>query len=455
MEEERRTGEQLPAEDAALVAQEQPVEEVAPVAEEQPAEEAAPVMEAPVAPLPEKTWSFGAAPKKESHLPGVFGFIGAFGCAFVLCMVLLALVLLLGDGRYEIVREILQERIVYVRQDDGTSGLLTPHEAADKGKQYAVSVVITTEMGSGIGSGFVYSADGYICTNYHVIEDAKTVQVVLADGTAYDATVKGYNAAADVAVLHINATGLTVAPLGKSADLLVGDEVVAIGTPAKLDYAGTATFGTVSATRRLLALGNSDGSVTKKMTVIQTDTQVNPGNSGGPLVDMYGKVVGVVVMKLTDLNGVTFEGMGFALPIDGVKEIADAIIAKGSFTGKNPIAEGRSLLGVTGHGGVEGLWYADDVTTGTTVPSSETAQPGYHYMATNGVYVMGLNGSNAAGKLQVGDIITRVDGLHVTSTTDLIAAANRHYAGESIPLTVLRNGSEMTVTVVLAEEPLA
>ena len=397
-------------------------------------------------------WDFGGKTASETKTVRPLHFFAVFGVAFAICMVLLICAVLWGDGKFEIIRNVLQERIIYVRQDDGSSGLLTPNEAADAAKKYAVSISVTTAKGNGIGSGFVYSADGYIITNYHVIEDAEAVQVILPDGKAQDATVRGYNEAADVAVLKIAATDLVPATLGSSAELLVGDAVVAIGTPAKLDYAGTATFGTVSATRRLLALANDSGSVTKKMTVIQTDTQVNPGNSGGPLVDMYGRVVGVVVMKITDFSGTAFEGIGFALPIDGVKVIADEIIASGSFNGRNPIAEGRSLLGVTGHGGIKGLWYANEADANGSMASSETQQPGYHYMAANGVYVMGINGGNAMGKIVVGDIVLAVDGLRVSTTPELIAAVNRHYAGETVTLTVLRAGQETDVEILLYEE---
>ena len=403
---------------------------------------------------PPRDWAFGdtvaaaPTPEKTRGIPFFVMFLIAFG----LCMLLFLAVLLFGDGKFEIIRNVMRERIIYVREDDGTSGLLTPNEAADRVRQSTVSIAVTTETGSGIGSGFVYSADGYIITHYHVIEDAKTVQVILPDGTAVDGVVKGYNVDADVAVVKINVTGLVPATLGVSADLLVGDDVVAIGTPAKLDYAGTATFGKVSATRRLLSITDASGSVTKKMTVIQTDTQVNPGNSGGPLADMYGNVIGVVVMKIIEQNDTVFEGMGFALPIDGVKEIADAIIATGSFTGKNPIVEGRSLLGVTGHGGKQGLWYADATNPDGTVPYSETEKAGYHYMWESGIYVMGVNGTNAIGKVKEGDIITAVNGLHVSDTRALIAAVNRYYAGERVTLTVYRGTQFVDVEILLYEE---
>lgn len=412
-------------------------------------------------PEAELAWGFGQqnavlpieSPKKKKRTAGQGAFFAVFGGIFAICLLLLFFTLWLGDAGFEIIRNLYTERVIYVREDDGKSGMLTPNEVAQKVGASTVTVLVTTENGSGSGSGFIYSADGYIVTNHHVVENGTSVQVVLPSGVAYDATVKGYDEEADVAVLKIDARGLVPAEIGSSAELLVGDSVVAIGTPAKLDYAGTATFGKVSATNRLISLTDNAGTVVKKMTLIQTDTSVNPGNSGGPLVDMYGKVVGVVVMKVANYGGTTYDGIGFALPVDGVKEIADAIIAHGSFNGKNPIAEGRSLLGVTGHGGVKGMWYSDtpDAQTGA-MDASESEKPGYHLMKENGVYVTAVNGGDAIGKMQTGDIITRINGLHVATVYDLIAEANRHYAGESVTLTVLRGDATVEVSVRLYED---
>jgi serine protease Do len=405
-------------------------------------------------------WGFGdqsavlpIEPKKEKKRTGQIAFFAIFGAIFGICVLLLFLTLWLGDGGFEIIRNIRSERVIYVREDDGTSGLLTPNEAAQKVGASTVTVLVTTEAGSGNGSGFVYSADGYIITNHHVIEGATSVQVVLSTGVAYDATVKGYNEEADVAVLKIEAEGLVPAELGSSADLLVGDDVLAVGTPAKLDYAGTTTFGKVSATNRLVALTDTAGTVVKKMTLIQTDTSVNPGNSGGPLADMYGKVVGVVVMKVSTYGGTTYDGIGFALPIDGVKLIVNDIIKKGSFNGINPIAEGRSLLGVTGHGGTKGMWYSDEANAMTgAMDASETEKDGYHLMKEDGVYVTAVNGGDAVGKMQVGDIVIKINGFQVRTVYDLIGEANRHYAGESVTLTVLRGDEIIEVSVRLYED---
>lgn len=382
-----------------------------------------------------------------------------FGVVTGVCFLLLLLTLWLGDTGFKITRKIETERTVYVREYNSESGLLTPNEAADIGRRSTVTVSVNTALGSGIGSGFVYSAEGYIVTNYHVIESMignadATVQVIFADGAAVDATVVGYNEPADVAVLKVPVgSSLVPATIGSSGDLLTGDSVVAIGTPAKLDYAGTATFGAVSAPKRLVTLTDDNGTVNRKMTLIQTDASVNPGNSGGPLLDMYGKVVGIVVMKVAQYGGTVFDGIGFAIPIDGAKIVIDAIIKDGSFTGENPVAEGRSLLGVTGHGGLAGYWYSDGSTSVSGgIDISETEQPGYHYMPVSGVYVMQINAGNAAGKVQAGDIILRVNGLIVQDTTGLIGAVNRHHVGESVTLTIYRGGEEKTVEIVLIGE---
>ncbi len=435
--------EPLPPEGQAEQAAAAPAEDAVPPAE------GAPAVGQPVAPAVPLSFDFGAQ-RPEKKKSGIGAFFAVFGGVFALCIALLIVTLFLGDGGIQIVKTLHSERVIYVREDDGTSGLLTPNEAADVVKRSTVTVVSRSDAGSGIGSGFVYDANGHICTNYHVIEGATSVQVILPDGTAVDASVVGYDVPADLAVLKLEAAGLVPAVLGSSADLLVGDAVVAVGTPASIEFAGTATFGNVSATSRLLALEDASGTVYRKITVIQTDTSVNPGNSGGPMADMYGHVIGIVVRKILSYNGSAYEGVGFAIPINGAKVILDEIIAKGSFTGDNPVAEGRSLLGVTGYGGEGGKWYAVDGTTGS-VTVSDTEQPGYVYMPRDGVFVSAVSGQNVIGKMQVGDVILAINGLRMTTIQDVIGAVNRHYAGESVTLTVWRGDAEITVRVMLTE----
>jgi len=409
-------------------------------------------------PLPSPIgWDFG----ERQAPPRPFAkrkFFLMFGAVFGVCAILLALTLWIGDTGFKIVKTVQHERTVYVNPEGEISGTLSSSEVADRVRASTVTVSARSDEASGIGSGFVWSADGYICTNYHVIEGMDTVQVVLADGRVFDAAVRGYNAAADIAVLKIDVSGLTPIAVGASSTLLVGESVVAVGTPAQLDFAGTATFGKVSAINRLVPISNADGSVSKKMTLIQTDTSVNPGNSGGPLANMNGEIVGIVVMKI---SGTGYDGMGFAIPIDAARPIITSIVATGRFTGENLVAEGASTLGVYGHGAMGGYWYSDepDPTTGVT-QRSETAQYGYHYVARDGVYVMEVTGEQAVAKLRAGDIILAVNGLQVVGTPELIDAVNRYYAGETVTLTVLRGssvasaGEVITVTVTLAERDI-
>ncbi|MBQ8341584.1 MAG: trypsin-like peptidase domain-containing protein, partial [Clostridia bacterium] len=169
-----------------------------------------PVQQLP--PVAAPGWRFGesasdAPPKEKKRKNGQLGFFAIFGAVFGVCVLLLVLVLCIGDGAFRVVRELQTERVVYVRQDDGTSGLLTPNEAAHKVSASTVTVSVVTETGTGIGSGFVYTADGYILTNHHVIASATAIQVVMADGTAHDATLVGSDEVGDVAVLKINAAG--------------------------------------------------------------------------------------------------------------------------------------------------------------------------------------------------------------------------------------------------------
>lgn len=401
-------------------------------------------------------WRFGEEPvAPTAQRGGTKRFFAIFGSAFAICLALLIVVLLVGDAGIKIYRIVTNERTVFVHEyDNGENGLLAPAEAADLIKKSTVTVSVRTKTGSGIGSGFIYTPDGYICTNHHVIEDAVSVQVVMPGGEAVDATVVGSDEMSDLAVLKIDRTGLVPVKLGNSDAALVGESVVAVGTPAKLDYAGTSTFGRISATNRIVALTDDSGVVSKKMTLIQTDASVNPGNSGGPLANMYGEVIGIVVMKVSYFGGTAFDGIGFAIPVNGAKTVIDAIIKDGSFTGENPVATGRCLIGISGRGLPGGYWYSDPASDAYV--KSETEQLGYTYMPCDGVYVIAVNGANAAGKLREGDVITAINGLHMYTVYDVINQVNRYPVNQAVTVTVMRqNGSEyeeLQVDIVLLEE---
>ena len=420
------------------------------VVQEQEGEQPAPATEQDTASEP--VWQFGEQVQGGAHTKGRRTFFVVFGVVVGICLLLLVGLMFLGDGGIDIFKHIYNERTVYVREDDGTSGMLTPHEAADAVRRSTVTVYAQTEGGTKIGSGFVYDDKGHICTNHHVISGVDSVQVMLYDGTVLDATVVGSDKASDLAVLRVDATGLIPARLGSSAELLVGDDVVAVGTPVEVALAGTATFGKVSYTNRLLPITDTVGNVTSRILVIQTDVSVNHGNSGGPLADMWGNVVGIVARKM-ESSVYTYEGLGFAIPIDGARVVLDEIIEKGEFTGDNPVARGRLQLGLSGHAVRGGCWYLLNESTGQYMEFDEEVS-GAHYAPRDGVFVIQVTAEGAKGKILAEDIIMKIDGLKLGTTQELISAVNLRQAGEKVILTLLRGGEVIEVEIRLSEVPL-
>ena len=273
------------------------------------------------------------------------------------------------------------------------------------------------------GSGFIITEDGYVVTNYHVVSGASSVEVTLYNGDTYDATVIGGDSDYDVAVLKINATGLTPVTLGNSADVNVGDSVLAIGNPL-----GELTFsmsgGYVSSCNRAI---NVDGT---PFNMIQVDCSINPGNSGGPLMNLYGEVVGIVSAKYSTYSTTTVEGLGFAIPIDDVKSIITDIMENGAVTGKAYMA----------------------VTVGT-MNSQMAAQ--YSIDIDQGVFVYSVVKGGAGDKagLHLGDVITKMGDTALTSRQDLSAALKSYRAGDTATLTVFRDGSYITTDITFDQQP--
>ena len=298
-----------------------------------------------------------------------------------------------------------------------------------------VNIFGQTTTSAASGSGFVLTQDGYIVTNYHVIEDAVddssvTIEVSFADGTKYTAKLVGGEQDNDIAVLKIDATGLQPVTLGDSSQLVVGESVYAIGNPlGELTY--TLTDGIVSALDRLITTSSQDANgntVSTTLNVLQTNCAINPGNSGGPLFDSYGNVVGVVSAKMTQSSsGVSAEGLGFAIPINDVKDIINDLIEHGYVTGK-------PYMGVQ----------VRDV-------SSEAQQYGVSAGAAV-VYVAEGSCAEKAG-LQVNDIITAIDDTAIDSSTALTAALSSNYkAGDTATLTIIRNNEKMTLSITFDEK---
>lgn len=283
-----------------------------------------------------------------------------------------------------------------------------------------------TVSGSVSGSGFVISEDGYILTNYHVVEDAYTggyeVKVMFYDGSTYTAEIKGFDRNNDIAVLKIDATGLDAAELGSSDSLFVGDTVYAVGNPlGELSY--SMTSGMVSATYRLIT--TEEGT----MTMFQIDAAVNEGNSGGPVYNTSGQVVGVVTAKSNE-DGT--EGLGFAIPIDDAVRIANDVIS-----GE------RSLDAETG-----------DAYLGIT-PADVDSMAAQYYGFPEGAYVRTVTEGSAAEKadIKVGDIITQLDGYDIGSSDELRQELLFHSAGETVDIVVWRSGEYLTLSITFDAKP--
>ena len=277
-----------------------------------------------------------------------------------------------------------------------------------------VQLNVTGAQGDGTGSGFVISDDGYIVTNNHVAGGGGEIEVTFADGKTATGKLVGANPGYDIAVVKVDRTGLATVPLGESAPLLVGDTVIAVGSPLGLQ--GTVTTGIVSALNRPVTAGGEGE--TAFINAIQTDAAINPGNSGGPLVNGAGAVIGVnsaIASMATGAGQPGSIGLGFAIPIDVVKRITNELIKTG--TSKTPV------VGVQLNMTFEG-------------PGAKVAE-------------VTAGGPAAAAGLRVDDIVTKVNGSLITDSTSMIVTVRSFAPGDTVELTVTRDGESFTVPVTL------
>ena len=279
-----------------------------------------------------------------------------------------------------------------------------------------------SQVESGAGSGVIISSDGYILTCAHVVDGASTITVTI-DDKDYSATLVGEDTTSDIAVVKIDATGLTPATVGDSDGLKVGQNVMAVGNPLG-ELGGTVTGGMISALNRSVTIQGS--SSTNTMSLIQMDASVSPGNSGGGLFNMSGELVGIVNAKSSDSDA---EGLGFAIPINDAIKVAQQLLENGYVTG-------RPYLGIT-YLGVE------DAQT--------AAQLG---VSAYGVYVVDVvkGGPAEAGGLKAGDRIVSIDGTEIGTKDDLSSLMQTHSAGDVLSITVARQGQMKTVSVTLGEK---
>ena len=363
-------------------------------------------------------------------LAAAMGFVGGFaGAQF-------------GNGGHKVVIQQVERSDSSAASDsvdaaaDGTtvsSGMTTAQVA----KMVSPSVVVITteqvvysqwswygqsQVESGAGSGVIISSDGYILTCAHVVSGASNITVSIGDKD-YPATLVGEDTTSDIAVVKVDATGLTPATVGNSDNLKVGESVMAVGNPLG-ELGGTVTSGIVSALNRSVSIQGS--SSVNTMSLIQMDASVSPGNSGGGLFNMNGELVGVVNAKSSDSDA---EGLGFAIPINDAMKVAQDLLENGYVTG-------RPYMGIT---------YL-------AVTDAQTAQQ----LGVNayGIYVADVVKGGPADKagLKVGDRIVSIDGTEVAQKTDLGTIIQQHSAGDTLSITVARGGQMQTVSLTLGEK---
>ena len=298
---------------------------------------------------------------------------------------------------------------------------LSLQDIYDKTIGSVVSITCSGFSGGSTGTGVIMTGSGYIVTNAHVVQGAQTVSVLLSDGRSFDAALVGADPISDLAVLHIEAEDLLPAEFGDSTVLRVGDSVVAIGDPLGIELRGTMTNGIVSAINRDVTTGG------RTLTLIQTNAALNSGNSGGPLINCYGQVIGINTMKMGDFassSGV--EGLGFAIPSSTVKEITDQLISQGFISG-------RLSLGLSGEA-VSSFYQ-------------------FYYRLPSGMYIEFVEPQSDAYEkgLEPGDILISVDNVRITSTAELETLLSNYSVGDTVQIVIYRAGRQYTARLTLHE----
>ena len=307
---------------------------------------------------------------------------------------------------------------------------LTPAQVYAQNVKSVVAITCTVASsyygqpttGTSSGSGFILTEDGYVVTNYHVVEGATAVTVTTNDGTAYTAAIVGGDSTNDIAVLKVEGSGMPAVTIGSSSALIVGDQVAAVGN-ALGELTNSLTVGYISAKDRMVT---TDGFA---INMLQTDTAINSGNSGGPLFNMYGEVVGITTAKYSgsSSSGATIEGIGFAIPIDDVIGMIEDLMSQGYISG--------AYLGVS--------------------VSDMDAQAAAYYGLPVGAYVQEATAGYAAARagIQAKDIIVALGEYEINGVTSLTRALRNFAAGDTTTITVYRNGAELVLTITLDAKP--
>ncbi len=322
-----------------------------------------------------------------------------------------------GDANLTLDLQPSPESVENIPQDGG----LSLQQIYEKAIVSVVSISCSTTSGSSSGTGVVLSADGYLLTNAHVIEGATAIEVLCSDGRTMSAAIVGADTISDLAVLHVDASDLSAAEFGNSDALRVGDVVVAIGDPLGVELRGTMTNGIVSAINRDL---NTDG---RTMTLIQTNAALNSGNSGGPLLNCYGQVIGINTMKIGDsMSSAGVEGLGFAIPSATVKQIVDQLLKQG-------YVSGRPNLGIAG------------ITLSTRELMLSRLPQGFYITEVD------PDSSAAENGIKAGDVLLYLDKTRITGSESLQTALYSYEPGDSVSVVIYRNGRQYYVTLRVQE----
>ena len=307
-------------------------------------------------------------------------------------------------------------------QGELPQGELTLQQIYQQNIPSVVSISCALPGGRSSGTGVVLTRDGLLVTNAHVVEGAMEIQVLLSDGRLFEAQAVGLDGISDLAVLRIDAQDLTPAVFGNSDDAQVGDTVVAIGDPLGIELRGTMTDGIISAINRDVEVGG------RVMSLLQTNAALNSGNSGGPLINRFGQVIGINTMKVGDyVSASGVEGLGFAIPSTTVKTIVDQLISQG-------YVSGRPTLGISGEN--LSLFYQN------------------YYLLPSGLYITSVAPDSPAAQagIEPGDILLTLDGVRIESQEALDRFLFAHQVGDTVTVTIYRAGQQGSADITLVED---
>ena len=371
--------------------------------------------------------AFDTRQKKKKQKSGIAVYAVIMTVVFLLCFALLTATLIWYGTDAPVVKNPGDDQ-----HETTNPGGMSTSDVSALVKPSTVLIYAANNTTYGYGTGFFLTSDGYIATNYHVVANKKTVSVTLYEGKELEAKVVGYSADDDLAVLKIDGAKYPAMKIGDSDALREGDVAIAVGNPSGEEGSWTTTQGIISALNRKVTV--TEDSKIRELTMIQTDAALNPGNSGGPLCNDRGEVIGIVTRKLSDT-----EGISFAIPINGAMEILKAIMKDGNADGvQSSVSKGRPTIGITG---------------GTIVKGDKYTYGGVEYAAEkNGIFVSSVDENGPAnGILKVCDIIIEFDGQKVEDMTVLIELLYQYKINDKVDITVWRDGKAVTVEVTLGK----